>query len=65
LLGIAGLLHGAGLTLTTAVPLGALVAAALIGHAMFVNAPGSATSHTPGTSAPSSPDTGPAVQSAD
>lgn len=39
LLGIAGLLTGAGLDLTLAVPLGAAVAAGLIGHALFVRAP--------------------------
>lgn len=39
LLGVPGMLAGAGLDLTIAVPLGAAVAAALIGHAMFVNGP--------------------------
>jgi hypothetical protein len=39
LLGVPGALAGAGLDLTLAVPLGAAVAAALIGHAMFVRAP--------------------------
>jgi hypothetical protein len=39
LLGVTGLLAGIGLELTLAVPLGAAVAAGLIGHAMFVQAP--------------------------
>ncbi|MFB6354361.1 MAG: hypothetical protein ABEJ92_09775 [Halobacteriales archaeon] len=39
LLGVPGMLTGVGLDLTIAVPLGATVAAALIGHAMFVNGP--------------------------
>lgn len=34
-----GALTAAGLELTTAVPLASLVAVALVGHAMFVNAP--------------------------
>ena len=39
LLGISGLLHGTGLGLTLAVPTGAMVALAFIGHALFVRAP--------------------------
>lgn len=39
LLGITAALTVVGLSLTTAVPIGALVAVGLIGHAMFVNAP--------------------------
>jgi len=39
LFGITGALTVAGLGLTTAVPLAASVSVALIGHAMFVNAP--------------------------
>lgn len=39
LLGVSGALTGVGLDLTLAVPLGAAVAAGLIGHAMFVRAP--------------------------
>ena len=39
LLGVSGLLTGVGLDLAHAVPLGAGVAAAFIGHAMFVRAP--------------------------
>jgi hypothetical protein len=39
LLGVAGFFTGVGLDLTLAVPLGAIVAAGLIGHAMFVRAP--------------------------
>jgi hypothetical protein len=36
---ITGALSLAGFQLTTAVPLGSLVAVGLVGHAMFVNAP--------------------------
>lgn len=39
LLGVATALVAAGLPMATAVPVGALVAAGLIGHALFVNAP--------------------------
>lgn len=39
LVGITAALTVVGASLTTAVPLGAVVASALIGHAMFVNAP--------------------------
>ena len=39
LLGITGTLTVAGFTLTTAVPIAALVAVALIGHALFVRGP--------------------------
>ena len=39
LLGTTAALTVVGLTLTAAVPIGALVAMAIIGHAMFVNAP--------------------------
>lgn len=39
LLGVAGFFTGVGLDLIMAVPLGAAVAASLIGHAMFVRAP--------------------------
>lgn len=39
LVAVAGLATVAGFGLTTAVPLGAGVSAALIGHAMFVNGP--------------------------
>ena len=39
LLGIAGTLTVAGFELTTAVPLAAVVAVGLIGHALFVNGP--------------------------
>jgi hypothetical protein len=41
-LGLGGLLSGVGLPLTTAVPVAALVAAALVCHAMFVKTPGDA-----------------------
>lgn len=39
LAGITGALTIAGMALTTAVPVASLVAMALVGHAMFVNAP--------------------------
>jgi len=39
LVGITGVLSIVGFALTVAVPLAAMVAVALIGHAMFVNAP--------------------------
>ncbi len=39
LLGLGGGLHIAGLTLTTALTIGGLVAVGLVGHALFVNAP--------------------------
>lgn len=39
LLGITAALTFVGLSVTTAIPAGAFVAMALIGHAMFVNAP--------------------------
>lgn len=39
LLGLGGGLHIAGLTLTTAVMIGGLVAVGMVGHALFVNAP--------------------------
>ncbi|WP_290819201.1 hypothetical protein [Halovivax sp.] len=39
LVGVAAALVVVGLPTTTAVPVGALVASLLIGHAMFVNAP--------------------------
>lgn len=39
LLGLGGGLHIAGLTLTTAVTIGGLVAVGLVGHALFVRAP--------------------------
>ena len=39
LLGLTGLLYGAGLELTVAVPAAATTAAAVVAHAMFVRAP--------------------------
>jgi hypothetical protein len=39
-LGLGGFLSGVGLPLTTAVPVAALVAVALVCHAMFVRTPG-------------------------
>ncbi|WP_246988519.1 hypothetical protein [Halorientalis marina] len=46
LIAIAGALLVAGFQLTTAVSVGSLVAAGLVGHAMFVNAPVSPSTHT-------------------
>lgn len=43
LVGVTGTLHGIGLESGIAVPLAAIVAAALVGHALFVKAPVSAT----------------------
>ncbi|WP_254537957.1 hypothetical protein [Halomarina litorea] len=43
LLGISGTLVLAGLNVTTAVPLAASVAVALVGHALFVRSPTDAT----------------------
>lgn len=39
LLGVSALLHVAGFSLTTAVPMGGFVSAGIIGHAMFVRGP--------------------------
>ena len=39
LLGITGALYGVGIDLAIAVPVAAAVAAAVIGHGLFVNAP--------------------------
>ncbi len=39
LVGVTGAFSVAGLALTTAVPLGAIVSVLLIGHALFVNGP--------------------------
>ena len=47
---ITGALLLAGFQLTTAVPLGSLVAVGLVGHAMFVNAPVTPTQTTEGSS---------------
>lgn len=47
LVGFSGALYGIGLGLTTAVPIGAAVAAALVAHAMFVNAPVDVTDSAP------------------
>jgi hypothetical protein len=63
LFGITGVLTLAGIELTTAVPIGATVSVALIGHAMFVRAPvdpESAGAGTPdqGTEGQPSPTTG-------
>lgn len=48
LLGISGLLWVVGLSLTVAIPLGAVVSVGLIGHAMFVNGPVDAVRNGPG-----------------
>lgn len=53
LVGVSGVLVGAGVDLTTAVPIAGLLAVALIGHAMFVRGPGGG--QPPGTSGPQSP----------
>lgn len=50
LLGIATALTVAGIPMVTAVPVGALVAAGLIGHALFVNAPLETTDDRAGSS---------------
>ena len=47
--GITTVLVGFGLSLTAAVPLAAAVAVALIGHGLFVRAPGSAPTAQPDT----------------
>ena len=47
--GITTVLVGFGLSLTAAVPLAAAVAVALIGHGLFVRAPGNAPAATPDT----------------
>jgi hypothetical protein len=46
LFGLGGLLTGAGLPFTTAVPIATLVAGALVCHAMFVRTPGGALGET-------------------
>jgi hypothetical protein len=48
LLGVAGLLYGVGFTSTLAIPLGGLVAAGLVAHALFVNAPVGTLPRDPG-----------------
>jgi hypothetical protein len=50
--GVTGVLHGAGFELTSAVPLAALVAVALVGHALFVRAPVASTDSTDRSPAP-------------
>lgn len=47
LLGVSGVLLGAGLGLTVAVPAGAAVAAGIVGHAMFVKGPTTVDAPTP------------------
>ncbi|WP_247728590.1 hypothetical protein [Halovivax limisalsi] len=49
LLGTAALLSIVGLPTSVAVPLGAMVAAVFIGHAMFVNGPETASDDASGT----------------
>ncbi len=46
LLGISAALTFVGLSLTTAIPVGAFIAMVIIGHAMFVNAPAEASDET-------------------
>lgn len=41
LFGVSGMLHLSGVEFTTAVPLAGLLAVAIMGHAMFIRAPGS------------------------
>ncbi len=48
LFGLGGLLTGAGLPFTTAVPVATLVAGVLVCHAMFVRAPGRTPVDAPG-----------------
>ena len=50
LLGITAALTVVGVSLTMAVPLGAVAASVLIGHAMFVNAPIDSVEHAQSTS---------------
>lgn len=67
LVGISAALVLAGMDLTTAVPLGAVVSVGLIGHAMFVRAPVDPeprTDSAPGSTG-SSPARSPVVESAD
>lgn len=45
LLGLGGFLSGVGIPFTIAVPAAALVAAAFVAHAMFVNAPTDVTAN--------------------
>ncbi len=52
LLGTTGVLHAAGVGLTSAVPVGGLLAVLLVGHALFVNAPVDAPAQS-GSSSPS------------
>lgn len=56
LVGVAGALHLTGVTLTTAVSLGGLVAIAVVVHALFVRAP---VDDAPAASSSSSSSTGP------
>jgi len=48
LAGLTALLFSGGLSLSMAVPLASTAAIGLMGHAMFVNAPGAATTPTAG-----------------
>jgi hypothetical protein len=55
LLGVTLLLSGVGWNLTAAVPVGATASVALIGHALFVNAPTDAPAVESGPSATGKP----------
>ena len=71
LFGVSGMLHLSGVEFTTAVPLAGLIAVAIMGHAMFIRAPGSGGhTGTPGTTGATEPaaartDNTTAVQAAD
>lgn len=68
LIGVSGMLHLSGIEFTTAVPLAGLFAVAIMGHAMFIKAPGSvAHVGTPDTTEPTatSTDASTPVQAAD
>lgn len=59
LLGIGGGLYVVGLTLTTALTIGGLVAVGLVGHALFVNGPVSLQEARDTTSRPAQPTNAP------
>ncbi|ELY57434.1 hypothetical protein [Natronolimnohabitans innermongolicus] len=56
LLGITAALSVVGLSLTAAIPVGAFVAMAIIGHAMFVNAPADSAEEPRSSSPPMNAD---------
>ena len=71
LFGVSGMLHLSGVEFTTAVPLAGLLAVVIMGHAMFIRAPGSsghaAEPGRPGTTEPTGarPEAATAIQAAD